>query len=133
MGRLLDLHSRGVRGRLPSVGAGGPGELGTPTGPALSCSGDELQGAGLLGSVVESAGETLALGAQRAQPVAVLHDRVHGGPLRAGRVALRLAAQEQLGDAVLGRTSKGALACRPTRESRWLRGGVSFPRKAQVR
>jgi hypothetical protein len=43
----------------------GPGELGRPPGPTLSCSRDELQGAGLLGSIVEHAGEALAPRAQR--------------------------------------------------------------------
>jgi hypothetical protein len=62
---------------------------------------DELQRAGLLGSIIERAGEALTARAHRAQSVAVLHDGVHGGPLGAGRVALRLVALEQLGDAVL--------------------------------
>ncbi len=90
--------------------AEGPASIGHPPGSATSRGGDELQRAGLLGPIVERASEALAAGAQRAQPVPVLHDRVHRCPLRAGRVALRLAAQEQLGDAVLRLLARAACA-----------------------
>ena len=67
-------------GRLRQAAAG----IGRPPGHTLSRGCDELQRAGLLGSIVERASEALAARAQRAQPVAVLHDRVHGRPLEPG-------------------------------------------------
>jgi hypothetical protein len=63
--------------------------------------GDDRHGSGLAATVIDDAGEALRSSVERSDPIGVLDDRVDGGPLGAGRVALRFAVGEQLDDSVL--------------------------------